>query len=464
MFKRSIRCRLPDRSLLVYSDQLEAHARGVLDRNWHHTHTIPAFGLYPHEWLWDSGFIAMGLACYRPDRAIQELRRLHEGQWSTGMLPHILFDPAVRSYWPDPDYWNVRALSDAPPRTPPTSGITQPSVAPWVLLEAVKRAGPKTPDPDAILREFFPQMMAFHRWLVKARDPEGWGVLTILHPWESGLDNSPAWDAALERIEPHDLPDYRRQDVDHVDDPAQRPDQKTYDRYVHLCEQLKRAGYDDRAAYDTCDFLVKDVTSTVLFYLSNLALVEIAERIGEDTTEIEEWLERTRQGFDRRLRQDDGLHYPWDLRAEEPLRRRTVMSFLPLALDFLTAEDIQPLMDWLVHSSFCSSDCACSAPVAPSADTTASDFSAVTYWRGPLWVNVNWIIILSLYRRGKREEADRRFEALLSLVWENGFWEFYRPDTGRALGGRDFSWSAALTIDMLNNPEFAHPGKEAWSS
>jgi thiamine pyrophosphate-dependent acetolactate synthase large subunit-like protein len=40
-------------------------------------------------------------------------------------------------------------------------------------------------------------------------------------------------------------------------------------------------------------------------------------------------------------------------------------------------------------------------------------------------------------------------------MWENGFWEFYRPDSGRALGGRDFSWSAALTIDLLHNPEFA---------
>ena len=47
-------------------------------------------------------------------------------------------------------------------------------------------------------------------------------------------------------------------------------------------------------------------------------------------------------------------------------------------------------------------------------------------------------------------------------MWENGFWEFYRADSGRALGGRDFSWSAALTIDLLRNPEFAHPSKEKW--
>ncbi len=51
----------------------------------------------------------------------------------------------------------------------------------------------------------------------------------------------------------------------------------------------------------------------------------------------------------------------------------------------------------------------------------------------------------------------------MSLVWENGFWEFYASDTGRALGGRDFSWSAALTIDLLRNPEFHHPQKDYWN-
>lgn len=100
----------------------------------------------------------------------------------------------------------------------------------------------------------------------------------------------------------------------------------------------------------------------------------------------------------------------------------------------------------------------------PSSDVLADDFSAVTYWRGPVWVNVNWLITLGLYRRGRTERANACFEGLVALMWENGFWEFYRPDSGRALGGRDFSWSAALTIDLLRNPEFAHPSKEHWGN
>jgi hypothetical protein len=377
------------------------------------------------------------------------------------MIPHILFDPDVVSYWPDPPYWNVQGLTDAAPRALPTSGITQPSVAPLALLTLIENAGDRISDADALMREFYPQMLAFHRYLLTARDPEDSGLVSIVHPWESGLDNSPAWDAPMSRIHPRNLPPYRRRDLDHVDDPNERPTQETYDRYVHLCEQFKRVNYNDEAIYAESDFLIKDPPGSVLLYLSNAALIEIAGRIGEDAGEIDEWMQKTRANFDKYFRGEDGLYYPYDVRADERIKRRTVMCFLPLALDFLSDEQLESTIDWLGHSNFCG-ECNCDSPLVPSSDVLADDYSAVTYWRGPVWVNVNWLITLGLYRRGHTERADACFEGLLALAWENGFWEFYRPDSSRALGGRDFSWSAALTIDLLRNPEFAHPSKEQW--
>jgi hypothetical protein len=446
----------------VHADQLIAHAFGVLNYNWRGTHTIPAFGLYPHQWLWDSGFIALGLAHLSPERAAGELRRLHEAQWANGMLPHIALDPAVKTYWPDAAYWNTIALAAAAPKDLPTSGLTQPSVSPLALLKLVQTAGDGLRDAEGLLRELFPKLMRFHRWLLKARDPEDSGLITILHPWESGLDNSPAWDPAMERITPRDLPDYERRDTKHVDDPSERPSQKTYDRYVHLCEQLKRVNYDDEAAYATCDFLVKDPACSTLFYLSTQALRAIAERLGEDTGELDAWLERTRAGFDAYFYEpDDGLHYAYDLRAGERLRRRTVLAFLPLAVDFVDAPRAERLVDWLAVSNFCGDD-HCDISAVPSTDVLSEDFSAPTYWRGPVWVNVNWLILGGLYRRGFCAQADACFEGLLALMWENGFWEFYRTDTGKGLGGRDFSWSAALAVDLVRSGDFPHPAKEAW--
>ena len=47
------------------------------------------------------------------------------------------------------------------------------------------------------------------------RDPEKSGLITILHPWESGLDDSPSWDEPLSRInvKEKDLPKFKRLDV-----------------------------------------------------------------------------------------------------------------------------------------------------------------------------------------------------------------------------------------------------------
>ena len=47
-----------------------AAATATLDRNWRDGYTLPSPNLYPFQWNWDAGFIALGLAYVRPERAI----------------------------------------------------------------------------------------------------------------------------------------------------------------------------------------------------------------------------------------------------------------------------------------------------------------------------------------------------------------------------------------------------------
>ena len=75
---------------------LAQRAQAVLDRNRRGDHTCPSGRLYPHQWLWDSCFTAIGLAAYDPTRAAGELRALFRGQWSNGMLPHMIFAEGSR--------------------------------------------------------------------------------------------------------------------------------------------------------------------------------------------------------------------------------------------------------------------------------------------------------------------------------------------------------------------------------
>jgi len=71
---------------------LAAAAIGVLDANWTGSYTLPATGLYPHQWSWDAAFIAIGLRHVSPERAQRELETLLTGQWADGRIPQIVYD------------------------------------------------------------------------------------------------------------------------------------------------------------------------------------------------------------------------------------------------------------------------------------------------------------------------------------------------------------------------------------
>ena len=95
------------------------------------------------------------------------------------------------------------------------------------------------------------------------------------------------------------------------------------------------------------------------------------------------------------------------------------------------------------------------SPEAPWAVTTVARsspaFDARNYWRGPVWINVNWFLIRGLERCGFAAEADELRRLTLALVSQSGFVEYYEPTTGAPLGTREFSWSAALTLDLMRD-------------
>src|SRR5262249_17759237 len=102
--------------------------------------TKPAPRLYPHQWSWDSAFIAIGLAHVHVDRALRELETLFSAQWSDGRVPHIVFNPAARDYFPGPDRWASARSNTAAPHAPATSGLIQPPVHALALQRILNAA------------------------------------------------------------------------------------------------------------------------------------------------------------------------------------------------------------------------------------------------------------------------------------------------------------------------------------
>ena len=175
---------------------LGREAWSVLDANWTGSATVPAPGLYPHQWNWDSTFVAIGLSRSDTRRAGAELLSLLAGQWRTGMVPHIVFHPAsAEAYFPGPSVWRSQD-HPASPNEVLTSGLTQPPLQ-GLPCGGCWRHATDREMAAAFVRRLYPMLAAQHDYLTTARDLGGGGLAAIVHPWESGMDDSPVWDAPL---------------------------------------------------------------------------------------------------------------------------------------------------------------------------------------------------------------------------------------------------------------------------
>src|SRR5215216_5214166 len=438
--------------------RVDPQAARVLRRNSLESWTRPAPTLYPHQWSWDSAFIALGLAHLDDRRAAQELETLFSGQWATGKLPHIIFNPDAppKSYFPDAERWNSSALSSDAPDERQTSGLCQPPVHAIAVLriwEAAQNRGEerRLSLARSFLSQSYPRLFSWHRYLATARDPEGSGLVTIYHPWESGTDNSPRWDAALERISVGEVPSYTRYDLKHVTDPSHRPTDSEYDRFLWLLELLKRVRYDEADIYERHPFLVKDVLFSAILVAANEALLEISEVVEaprEDRALIEGWIEHGRAGLEEQWDFDLGLCLDRDVLAGEPLRVRTVAGFAPLISGGLDRSRLRELLGTLDSHAFAGNP-RLRHPLPPSTSPQEPGFHPRSYWRGPVWPVANWLLWWSLLRAGESEKAQRIRRETLQELSEGGFAEYFEPFTGEALGSREQSWTAAVALDML---------------
>ena len=423
-------------------------AAQVLDANWMESYTRPAADLYPHQWSWDAAFIAIGYAWYAPDRAMRELTSLFAAQWSNGMVPHIVFDPrGLGRYFPEPDFWQTHRSPHAP-RHHQTSGLTQPPVhamAAWRVYE-------HAPDRDvarAWLRRLYPRLLAAHAYLYRDRDPDREGLVHIRHPWESGRDNSPAWDAPLRAIaiDPEHLPAYSRRDLDHGVPPEQRPDTETYHRFVFLVDQLRQADYNERVLAQTAPFRVQDPLFNAVLVRANEDLARIAEVLGEDPDRPRAWAERTRHALRKKLWNPRlNAFDAYDLVAGRHVHRLTAAAFIPFLAGAPYPDQARALYLHLESHSFCPMhDGACFSIPTYQRDGTA--FETQNYWRGPVWININWLLKEGLLRYGHPDRAQAIAEDILELVLRWGFREYFDPYSGNGYGAHNFSWTAALFLD-----------------
>jgi glycogen debranching enzyme len=430
-------------------ERLIGRARALLAENRTGGFTKPSLGQYPHQWNWDSAFIVIGLAHFQPELAREEIRTLLHGQWRSGMIPHILYPEGASSYFPTPEFWQTER-AQAGPRFA-TSGLTQPPLLATAARTLQQHAGTRSTE---FTREVYPALLAWHRWLHDARDPEQSGLVAIVHPWESGTDNSTRFAGPMERLGQVVPPAYSRKDQQFVS-AGERPVAGDYDRFMYLIGMYRELDWSDEEIYRQAPFLVQDVLFNAVLYRANRDLRALAELLGEPTEEIDRWLLLARRAFDERLWDErTGLYYDWDVRAGQAVEENSFASLSPLyagAVDSRRAERL--VREHLLNPAEY-------APgqgtryYLPSASKSSRLFEPRRYWRGPIWLNVNWLLVRGLQEYGYHEEAAAVRRDTLELAERSGFVEYYDARDGSPCGAVGFSWSAALVIDLLLTPDW----------
>jgi hypothetical protein len=424
----------------------------VLARNRRGAWTCPAGDLYPHQWLWDSCFIAIGLARDDPARAAGELRSLFRGQWANGMLPHMIFAEGVKDVGSE-RIWQSRRNPLAP-KDVATSCITQPplvAVAVWRVAQALPAE-----DRAAMLAELYPKLVAYHEWLYRERDPQARGLVTLIHPWECGLDTTPPWMDALSRmprpwwarvarwLHVAHLLRFLRRDTRYVPT-VQRPSDDEGLGMLVLANVIRRHGFDLHRIPPQQSVLVEDVAFNAFLSAANHSLASIADELGRALPdELRAASARTDAAFEELWDEASGQYFSRDVRTGDLLLGPTIATFVPLFAGVVPRGRVPRLTALLRDGS------AFWPPFpVPTVPVDAPAFREEAYWRGPTWVNTNWVVVDALEALGERDLTRDLAARTLDLVAGAGFYEYFSPFTGRGYGAREFSWTAALTVDLV---------------
>jgi hypothetical protein len=419
---------------------LDVAARAILKANDRGGYTVPNGRVYPFQWNWDSAFVALGFDTFDRNRAWIEVETLFRAQWSDGFLPHIVFWEDDPGYFPGPSVWDTGTQ-------PVTSGITQPPVAATVVHKLWQRAV-AAGEGEAYrprLKALFPKLLAWHRWFHEFRDFGNRGLVVAMHPWETGRDNSPEWDAPGEPIDVSDVGDYVRRDTSHLD-AKMRPTKLEYDRYLALVQFGRSTGWDHARIARENPFRVADVGMSMILLRANRDLAALADQLRESDAEaeIKEWIALAEQG----------LGWLWDDEAGAWCSRDTLTgrsSGFITSASFLSpyAGISDERRDAAMRVHF---DRIANAVefVMPSLDPADPGFQMIRYWRGPVWAVVNYMIGTGLIETGDVARGDRVRSDTLEVMRRNGFYEAYSPVDGTGSGGDDFSWTAAIWLAWTN--------------
>ncbi len=411
-------------------------AKEVLINNRRSGYTLPTNNeLYPAQWNWDSAFIALGYSYFNMEYAIEELEKLISGQWEDGMIPHILFHDTDETYFPNHKTWDCG-------NKVPSSGITQPPIIATIIKKIVDQ---NKLDQSQMKRMelIIKKLKKYLEWFYSYRDTNKIGLAAIIHPWESGLDNSPIWDGPLDKVKIEENLKYERRDLN-VSRSSNRPLKKDYDGYITLLNQFKKNKYNPNKIVNDSMFNVIDIGFNSILIRATKDLIEVSKKFNLDFTDLKNKISKSEESLIKFYKDEDQSFFSYDFKNHSLIKVDAISNYFILFANLENQKINNKIIDKL--KKYNSQKDYFFTTVNPKDKT----FEETRYWRGPVWINSNWIVYQGLINK------DKNFSSLiknktLELLENKKFYEYYNYKTGECLGANNFSWSAALYLDFKFN-------------
>ncbi len=240
------------------------------------------------------------------------------------------------------------------------------------------------------LDEIYEPLCRWNRWWFEKNDDDRDGIVQYNHGFSSGLDDSPLWDEGV---------------------PVESPELNTY--------------------------LVMQID----------ALAQIAEMLGlgDDATQWRAHADDLTQKIIAHF-WDEQAGVFWATRNHKPIRVLTPFNLYPL----LTGRMPRAINDRLVAHLTNPEEFWTAYPI-PTVARNDPKCDPNTMWRGPTWVNINYLFIEGLARCGYSDLARALRDKTLALLNRHAdIYEYYNPDTGDPPphAASVFGWSSAVFVDL----------------
>lgn len=369
--------------------ELERGASGVLSDAWRAdlAYCVPNAQMYPHLWLWDSCFHSMAWAALRDQRASLELQAVFRKQFKNGFVPHM-------TYSKDEGIWRG-------PRQD-VSCFTQPPVYAMALARLEDNELSFHPslvtDVSRALRYFLDHRMAE-------------GLVKVVHPWETGCDDSPRWDSWVGSTS------WNRDEWTQFDE--------------RLAEAAKWGTEGDENRNDHFEN-ISSMFNGVLAHALKLHGDRYGdERLSAAGTQLAESIEVS-------LWDDDqGMYVDRALVGGGPSVSVPTLDGILTTIGTVSRERASIALDQLRNPERFAGP--------HGLRYVAKDHPAYqpsVYWRGPSWPQLTLLAVEACRRWGHDDLADIIADQARGAISRAGWSEYWDPETGEGHGAKPQTWSA----------------------